>query len=97
MKKFNLRWGPGDDEVINWKILADGKHITEDPLDVPNSVDYYVSVDEGNQLSDDTDLNDLFFEQFFPSVVGHAKIIDEFYADHRSPFHTTVTNDKIKF
>ncbi len=95
-KKFDLRWGPGDDEVINWKILADGEHITEDPLDVPNSVDY-VSADEDNELSDDTDLNDLFFEQFFPSVVGHAKIIDEFHADHRSPFHSTVTNDKIKF
>ena len=50
-----------------------------------------------NELSDDTDLNDLFFKQFFPSVVGHAKIIDEFHADHRSPFHSTVTNDKIKF
>jgi hypothetical protein len=64
-KKSDLRWGPGDDEVINWKILADGEHITEDPLDVPNSVDY-VSAGEDNELSDDTaDLNDLFFEQFF--------------------------------
>jgi hypothetical protein len=57
----------------------------------------YVSAGEDNELSDDTDLNDLFFEQFFPSVVGHAKIIDEFRADHRSPFHSTVTIDKIKF
>jgi hypothetical protein len=95
-KKFDLRWGPGNDEVINWKMLADGEHITKDPLDVPNSVDY-VSADEENEFSDDTDLNDLFFERFFPSVVGHAKIIDEFHADHRSPFHSTVTNDKIKF
>jgi hypothetical protein len=40
----------------------------------------------------------LFFDQFFPSVVGRAKIIDQFHADHRSPFHnTTVKNDKIKF
>jgi hypothetical protein len=92
-----LRWGPGDNEVINWKIvLADGEHITEDPLDVPSSVDY-VSANKDNELSDDTDLNDLFFEQFFPSFVGHAKIIDEFHADHRSPFHFIVTNDKIKF
>jgi hypothetical protein len=95
-KKFDLRWGPGDDEDINWKILADGEHITKDPLGVPNSVDY-VSADDDNELSDDTDLNDLFFEQFFPSVVGHAKIIDEFHADPISPFHSTVTNDNIKF
>ncbi len=84
-KNFDLRWGPGDDKVINWKILADGEHITEDPLDVPNSVDY-VSADEDNELSDDTDLNDLFFDQFCPSVVGHAKTIDQFHADHSSPF-----------
>jgi hypothetical protein len=74
MKKFDLRWGPGDDEVINWKILVNGEHITEDPLDVPNSVDY-VSADKDNELSDDTDFNDLFFEVFFPSVVGHAKMM----------------------
>jgi hypothetical protein len=78
-KKFGLRWGPGDDEVINWKILANGEHITKGPLDVPNSVDY-VSAAKDNELSDDTDLNDLFFDQFFPSVVGHAKIIDQFHA-----------------
>jgi hypothetical protein len=89
-----LRWGPCYDEVINWKILAHGEHITKDPLDVPNSVDY-LSAKENNGLSDDTDLNDLFFDQCFPSVVGHAKIIDQFHADHRSPFHTTVTNYKI--
>jgi hypothetical protein len=63
-KKFDLRWGPGDDEVINWKILADGENITKDTLNVPNSVDY-VSANKDNELSDDTDLNDLFFEQFF--------------------------------
>jgi hypothetical protein len=89
MKKFDLRWGPGNDEVINWKILADCAHITEDPLDVQNSVD--------SELGDDTDLNNLFFDRFFPSVVGHAKIIDQFHADHISPFHTTGKNDKIKF
>jgi hypothetical protein len=74
--------GPGDDEVINWKILAGGEHITKDPLDVLNSEDY-VSADK---LSDDTDLNDLFFDQFCPSVVGHAKTIDQFHADYSSPF-----------
>ena len=81
-KKFDLRWGPGDDEVINWKILADDEHITEDPLDVPNSVDY-VSATEDNELSDDTYLNDLFFDQFFHQLsdmrrllIGSMLIID---------------------
>jgi hypothetical protein len=26
-----LRWGPGNDEGINWKILGDGEHITREP------------------------------------------------------------------
>jgi hypothetical protein len=95
-KKCNSRWGPGNDEVNNWKILANGEHMTEDPLDVPNGVDY-VSAAKDNELSHETDLNALFFDQFFPSVVGHAKIIVQFPADHRSPFHNTVKNDKIKF
>jgi hypothetical protein len=97
-KKLDLRWGPGNDEVINWKILADGEHITKDPLDVLNSsVDYVSAAAQDNELSNDTDLNDFFFDQFFPSVVGRAKIIDQFHADHRSPFHNTVKNDKIRF
>jgi hypothetical protein len=57
----------------------------------------YVSADKDKELSNDTDLNKLFFEQLFSLVVRHGKIIDEFHADHRSPFHTTVTNDKNKF
>jgi hypothetical protein len=40
-KEFDLKWGPDEDEVINWKILADDEHhINEDPLDIPNSVEY---------------------------------------------------------
>ena len=80
-KNFDLKLGLGNDKGINWKILADGEHITEDPLGVPNSVDY-LAADKDNELSDNTSLNNLLFDQFFPSVVGHAKIIDEFYADH---------------
>jgi hypothetical protein len=96
MKNFDLRWGPGNDKVINWKMLAKGEHITKDPLDNPNSADYLLA-HKDNELSDDTNLNNLFFDQFFPSVVRHAKIIDQFHAGHRSPFHTPVTNDKIEF
>jgi hypothetical protein len=44
-----------------------------------------------------TQISTICFSSNFPSVVGNAKIIDEFHADHRSPFHSTVTNDKIKF
>jgi hypothetical protein len=54
-----------------------------------------VSAAKDNEWSDDTYLNGLFFDQFFPSVVRHAKIIDQFHADPRSPFYNTAKNDKI--
>jgi hypothetical protein len=95
-KRFGLKWGRGDDEVIDWKILADDEHITEDPLSIPDSVEY-VSPAGDVELSAATDLNALFFEEFFPSVVGHAKTIDEFHADPLSPYYTTVQNDRILF
>ena len=95
-KQFGLKWGQGDNEVINWKILADDEHITEDPLVIPDSVEY-ASPTREIELSDVTDLNALFFDEFFPSVVGHGKIIDEFHADPQSPFYTTVKNDRIIF
>jgi hypothetical protein len=91
-KKFGLKWGHGNDKVINWKILAAGEHIKEDPLDIPNSVEY-VSAAGDTELSADMDLNDLFLVR---SVVGHAKIIDEFHADHRLPFHNILKNDQIQ-
>jgi hypothetical protein len=94
--QFGLKWGRGDDDVINWRILADNEHITEDPLHIPDSVEY-TSPAGHIELSDVTDLNALFFEEFFPDVVGHAKLIDEFHEDPRSPYFTTVHNDRIKF
>ena len=81
-KQFGLKWGKGDDEVINWKILPDNEHITDDPLLIPDSVEYASPACE-IKLTEVTDLNALFFDEFFPSVVGHGKIIDEFHADPR--------------
>jgi hypothetical protein len=37
--------------VINWKILADDKHINEDPLGITNSVEY-VSAARNTELSE---------------------------------------------
>jgi hypothetical protein len=93
---FGLKWGNGDEEVINWKILADDEHVTEDPLSMPDSVECVSPVTDV-ELGDVTDLNELFFDKFFPSVVGHGEIIDEFHADPRSPFCTAVQNDSITF
>jgi hypothetical protein len=42
-------------------------------------------------------LGNVFFTKFFPSFIGHAKIIDEYHADPRSPYYSTVNNDNIIF
>jgi hypothetical protein len=53
-----------------------------------------LSANKDNDLSHDTDLNDLFFDQFFHQLLHMQRLL---HADHGSPFHTTVTNEKIKF
>jgi hypothetical protein len=76
-------------------MLGDNEHITEDPFCIPDSV-AHASPARDFELSDVTDLNALFFYEFFPSVVGHGKTIDDFHANLQSPFHTTAKNDRVK-
>ena len=42
-------------------------------------------------------LADILFDDFFPCVTGHAKLMDEYHNDPRSPYYNTVKNGKIKF
>lgn len=46
---------------------------------------------------DNRGLDDIFFEEFFPCVEGHAALINEFYSNINAPMCETVHNDKIKF
>lgn len=41
--------------------------------------------------------NSILFEHFLPSVVGKAKMIDEYLSDPRCGFHQTAVEHKIKF
>ncbi|KAL7549478.1 hypothetical protein ACHAWF_012745 [Thalassiosira exigua] len=47
--------------------------------------------------SKDVDYNDIFFEHFFPSLKGKAKVLDEYLADSRCSMRRSVQNDNIKF
>ena len=42
-------------------------------------------------------LSSVFFDEFFPSVEGHARLMDDYLSDDRASYHTSVVNDKIKF
>ena len=43
------------------------------------------------------DYNETLFNNFFPSIKGHAAIIGDFHSDARSPYFITVDNNNIKF
>lgn len=83
-----------DIDCINWTILGDTEYITpdEDPLTYPDELDVLKEVDFENKS-----LSDIFFEYFFPSVVGHAKLMDEFLSDARASYYPTAKSSYIKF
>jgi hypothetical protein len=39
----------------------------------------------------------IFFNDFFPCIEGHAKLLDEYFLDIRALFHETIVSKKIKF
>ena len=51
-------------------------------------------MEKGIELSDDTVLNAVFFEDIFPWIKGYANLI---HSSLNSPCHNTVRNDQIKF
>ena len=44
-----------------------------------------------------TKLNASFFEHVFPSVKGHAALVDKYLSDLRAEYYRTVTQFEIKF
>ena len=79
---------------IHWEILADNEHVTESPLEIPETVEYKKDIYFDDET---TNYNDIFFEYFFPDVTRHGKIMDEFHADPKSSYFATVRSDKIQF
>jgi hypothetical protein len=77
-------------QVFDWKILGETEHITESPYDIPM---------EGPQVNIDFNqpMAKIFFDNVFPDVSGHAKIIDKYLSDQRANFHQTYMNRKMKF
>ena len=88
---FEMFWGKRDQEKFTWEILAEGDHITEDPLDIPEEAQFKIDMDISRPL------DELFFEYFFPDVTGHGKIIDEYLSSPQAKYHDTCQTDKIVF
>jgi hypothetical protein len=79
---YEMRYGKEEEDIIGWKILQDSDSIDLGMPDMDGDNQFKKNID----LNEDTDLGDVFFTEFFPSIMGHAKIIDEYHADPRSPY-----------
>jgi len=94
---FEMKYGNGDNDVIEWEILRDDEHITEDNDHMEWPDDLEVKKDIDFNMNNQVFLADIFFKDFFPCIKGHAKLIDEFHTDQRSPMFQTVREEKIHF
>ncbi len=85
----------GDVQNAIWEgeILKDEEDLQWDAIELPDDVEYLKDID----VDDDTNLNKIFFDHFFPSVKGHAKTLDKYHASTSSPMYKTVKDDKIVF
>jgi hypothetical protein len=75
-ESFKLRTSATD--VIEYAILPPGEQIPEehDPLIVPKYLDFKKEIGfDGKTLAE------ILFDDFLPSVTGHAKMLDKYHAD----------------
>jgi hypothetical protein len=93
-KVFDMRYGDMEDDVVKWKILSDTEHITkdQDPLKYPNELDIQHDIN-----FDEEKFDTILFRDFFPSISGHARLMDEYLADTRATYYATVKHNRIKF
>ena len=77
---------------VVWNILPYGECLKWDDMKYEDK-----TWKKGVELSDDTVLNAFLFEDFFPFIKGHARLIDDYYSSRNYPFYSTFRNDQIKF
>jgi len=89
---FEMKCWSKDEDVIEREMFGDTQHIANDPLKCPEELQLKKNVDFDKQP-----LNIVVFRDFFLNATCHAKLMDDFHANTRSPHCATVANDKIKF
>jgi hypothetical protein len=90
---FTFLGGKGNDDFVLWEILSDADYITDDNFKPPDTANV---IDPKFDFTTD-DIAQNFFQYVFPSIVGHAKIIDKYLSNQHAPYFETVQNDKIVF
>jgi Transposase IS4 len=91
---FNMKYKKEDDATIYWKILQDTEYLraADDPCRYPEGIEFLKDIDFITK-----GMSTVFFEDFLPSIVGHAELMDEFYSDIRAPYYQTVVKEGIRF
>jgi hypothetical protein len=80
-----MLYGSGMGDSIDWEILANSIHHEDTNFKPPTS---------SNVIEADIDFDDnadkIFFEQIFPSVEGHATIIDKYLSNPAAEYYSMV-------
>lgn len=87
--QFEAKWGEEQEQRQIWMILKDEEYITDSNFKLPEKAKL--------KLDRNASLYELFFDSFFPSVQGHAALLDKYLSDSRADYHTTYKNRKFKF
>ena len=91
-KMFEMKLDSTENNTIKWEILGDGVDIVDDPMIYPTELPLKKNID-----FDSEPLAEIFFRDFFPSVEGHASLMDEYFENSNVPFGSTVAAEKIRF
>jgi hypothetical protein len=91
-------YGEKDSEYIEWTILRDGEEIVEDVMVAPPTYATPFGYNIGwSRFPKDISYSNIFFDHFFPSLVGKAAVLDEYLASPRCTCHDMILSDKINF
>ena len=98
VKCYEMKYGDKDSDVVEWTVLADDEAIAEDAMNKEGTAT--PPMRKEIPWSPDTtkvDYNEIFFEHFFPSLKGKAKLMDKFLSNRKCPMYSTKAHDNIKF
>ena len=85
-----MRYRVLPEESIDWNILGDTEHHQDMEFQPPTWV-------VTSNFDFEAPIQNNFFENVFPLIVGHAYIIDKFLSDPCATFHSTAVASNIKF
>ena len=87
-----MLYGNGVSKSIDWEILASSMHHEDVNFKPPTRSNVI-----GADIDFDNNAGVVFFKHIFPSVEGHAKIIDKYLSNPAAEYYSLVWSHKIQF